>query len=242
MNLEGAGIHAYLWASMLACWALMRATGRAREIKVPAVNNPRAQQYVALALFIAATAAAIGANRLADGPFDADRAGVLFSALVIAMTLAAASSMKDSPATLGISLRGAQTILIFAVPAAGLAFPPRGDLNMALFAAAAKPSVFITAFALELFFRGYIQTRFEAARGPAAGILIAAAAYTAFHLPSAWGMFEPAALAVYLVFTFIIWGCGAGVLFRLSGNVFGIAMFHAFWDISLRAFSGMNPM
>ena len=70
MNLEGAGIHAYLWASMLACWALMRATGRAREIKVPAVNNPRAQQYVALALFIAATAAAIGANRLADGPFD----------------------------------------------------------------------------------------------------------------------------------------------------------------------------
>ncbi len=242
MNLEGAGIHAYLWASMVLCWALMRATGRARGIKAPKLNNPRAQQYVAFAIFVAATAAAAGASRLAAGRFDADRADILFFAFVIALTLAAASSMKDSTATLGISLRGAQTILIFAVPAAGLAFPPRGDLNMALFAAAAKPSVFITAFALELFFRGYMQTRIEAARGPAAGILIAAAAYTAFHLPSAWGMFEPAALAAYLVFTFIIWGCGAGILFRMSNNVFGIALFHAFWDISLRAFSGMNPM
>lgn len=242
MNLEGAGIHAYLWASMPACWALMRATGLAKASKAPALNNPRAQQYVALALFAVAMVAAAVASRLAAGSFDADRADILFSALVIALTLAAASSMKDAPETLGISLRGAQSILIFAVPAAGLAFPPRGDLNVAMFAAAAKPSIIIAAFAVELFFRGYMQTRIEAARGPATGILITAAAYTAFHLPSAWGLFEPAALAVYLAFTFLIWGCGAGALFRLSGNVFGIALFHAFWDISLRAFSGMNPI
>lgn len=231
----------YLNAAMLFCWIAVTMARAGEPIVTLEISGRKSGRFWlagTLAILIAATAA----TRAYHGPLDAVNKlipDLVFPFLAVVCTASAVIAARESLASTGLSLKGIELTLFFLVPPAALVFLHGHLLNLTTLIRGVSPVAAAAAFAEELYFRGYVQTRLQSLYGNRAGLLASAAAYTAFRAVILWGLLPPIALAVNLVATFIMWGCVAGLIYRRAGNIYGLVVLHLFWNTATRAFAGM---
>ncbi|HOO55489.1 MAG TPA: CPBP family intramembrane metalloprotease [bacterium] len=242
MVLNESTIHFYLYGSMLFCGIAVWMARQNFKSEPQRFNNPGAQKKIIPAVFFAIMAISIAARfagRSLESPW-LERLDTIFAGIIMLNVVIAAAAVRDEPSSVGISLRGIETVIIFLVPPLSTIFFAGHMVNLKLLLGGIIPSIAITGFAIELFFRGYMQTRLESFFGPAKGLLLTAAAYSVFNVPVMWGVLDAPAMIFYMILTFIVWGCGAGLIYRFAGNIFGLAVFHIFWDTAVYVFAGLT--
>ncbi len=231
----------YLNAAMLFCWvAVMMA--RAGEPFAGFEISKRKSSCLWLAGTFAVLITATAMARVYHEPLDAVSRllpDLVFPCLAVICAAAALIAARDSLSSVGLSPRGIELTLFFLVPPAALVFLRGHIVNLKVLASGIGLVTVAAAFAEELFFRGYLQTRLQAFYGSRVGLLAAAAAYASFRGAVLWGLMPPVALAVNLTATFIMWGCVAGMIYRRAGNIYGLVVLHVFWSAATRAFAGM---
>jgi len=239
--IEPAILAAYLPASVLFCWiAAVMATANSPAAEI-SVNRPETQHRAAwgvfAALFLLSTAYKLAGYKI---PVSGEAADAIFAAIAVFAVFAASAAYSDSPSSVGLSVGRAHIALLFLVPPVALVLFPGGAVNLRLLMKASVPSLILLAFMEELLFRGYLQVRFQAAYGFFPGLMAAAGAATVFRIPMYLSIADPVTAFVSLAGYFVIWGCIAGLIFRRVGNIYGLALLHAFWEATLAAFAGLT--
>jgi membrane protease YdiL (CAAX protease family) len=232
----------YLIGSVLFCLFAVEMAGANTPIPKRQANRPEKQLKPAIAVFLIAVAAFTGA-RFASYMFSPSGKEILDYAsygLVILSIAAVAAVFRDRPASLGLSTENIGTIAFFLIPPAGIAFLPGRFANWGLLLRGLTCAAAAAAFAQELLFRGFLQTRFQLLFGDIKGILAAAAAYAAFGLAANAGLMNPASLAVFTLGSFLISGVAMGFIYRRAGNIYGLVILHLFWDAAVKVFAGFG--
>lgn len=128
--------------------------------------------------------------------------------------------------------------VFFAVEGLAAHWLKYGRLNLGSFGY--SQGGFVAAFGLSLaaavveetVFRGYFFTRLRRwLKSDWAGMLVSAGLFSLMYLPvSVFQMgWEPAGMAVYLLFVFF-YGIGAAAVFNLSGNLVSSILLHLLWS------------
>ncbi|MFA6448491.1 MAG: CPBP family intramembrane glutamic endopeptidase [bacterium] len=232
----------YLAGSMAFCWFAVFMLTLNRPAPKIEIRNPKSQLIFVISsyAFLFAAYFAIHSYSTVINKNNKDLSDLLLAGITVAAVAAAALASGGGPESAGLSFRRIETAVFFLVPPAALMFLPGHFMNwQALWRGIALPLV-AAGFAEELFFRGFMQTRLESRLGNTRGLLITAAAYAVFKLPMLWGTLPAAGLIANMAGTFLIWGCAAGLIYRRSGNIYGLILLHIFWDAAPRVFLGFG--
>jgi membrane protease YdiL (CAAX protease family) len=239
MNFSGESLTLYLLGSVLFCWIAVW-MARPTPSPPPEIKNPARQKITAPAIFAGLVAVSIVIRYVftSNTAEQKNIPGLIFSGIVVAAVIAAAAAVRDSFRSVGLPLRGAETAIFFLVPPLALIFMPGHAVNLKLLLKGIAPATVAGAFSEELFFRGYLQTRFQSLFGNLPGLFLAAAAFTLFRMPMIWGLFTVPALIANLLVSFLVWGCAAGIIYRRAGNIYGLILLRVFWDTAAVVFAG----
>ncbi len=231
----------YLAGSIFFCWAAVSLAMPGRTAEAPEVVAPSAQANTALGVFAVFLLLSVAVRMLAPSlpAIAPGRLDTAFSAIIIFAVFAVSSWYGDSPAQTGLSLRNISTVVFFLVPPVGIVLLPGGRVNMALLLGGIVPSIAIAGAAEEILFKGYMQTRLQAAWGSTAGLLAAALAASVFRIPMFIQSGSAVIVATQLVFHFLLWGCVGGLIFNRTRNVYGLILLRVFLDTAPLVFAGI---
>ena len=232
----------YLLGSVIFCLAAVEMAGANAPLPAHKVNRIEKQLIPSAVVFLLSVAALAGsrfASRL-FGPSGREMLDFAYYGLVILLILATAVIFRDLPSSVGLSTKNVTTIVFFLIPPLGIAFLPSRFANWGFLLRALTPAAAAGAFAQELLFRGFLQTRFQLLFGGTKGVFAAAAACAVFGLAANAGVMNPASLAVFTVGTFLISGVAMGLIYRRTGNIYGLVILHIFWDAAVKVFAGFG--
>jgi len=232
----------YLLGSVLFCWFAVWMARPAPPAAMLGIKNLPLQRLIVPASFAFIFAVSVIVHRVPGmiPKGKATYADIAFAGLMLAAAFGPAAAAGDPLKSLGLSLRGAETVVFFLVPAAALVFLPGHFVSLKLLAKGVSVAVAAGAFAEELFFRGYMQTRLQLLFGNTRGLLAAAAAFTFFRIPLFSALLTPAGFALNTAVTFLFWGCIAGAICRRAGSIYGLALLRIFWESASVAFIGFG--
>ncbi len=225
-------------------WLLSRALKLAPRL--PTIDNPRREVRVALLVTVAVYAALIlpllvasgGTSSLTDPSMVVQVAAT--HALLLAPVAVAAAATRQSWASLGLSRTSLSRLVVLGlvpsalyVPSVGLMYPVAslpGAVPLALgFAWSA-----IAGFSEEIVFRGYLQTRFEAAWGTWAGYTVTVVVFAFAHFPGSYAMYGGDVLAATLsALGRVGLGLLLGYYYVRSRNIVPGAISHTFYNWAL---------
>lgn len=235
-----------LYGSVLFCWLCVELVSMGAAPPEISINKPERQLKVCVAACAVVVAMSGGLSAAyaffpARMPLASEQTlNLIVGIAMLALALVGTAFAGDSPASSGLSLKNAQTILFFLVPPAALILFPGGAVNMKLVAGSITVATAAPAIAEEIFFRGYLQARFQKTSGPMKGILFAALAATIYRaVPLCFTAGLPTVALVSVIY-FIVWGVIAGRIRYRTGNVFGIMILHIFWDVAARVLAGVS--
>ncbi len=180
-------------------WLLTRALKLSPRL--PTLDDPRREVRVALLVTVAVYAAVIlpllfpssGTSSLTDTCMVVQVAAT--HALLLAPVVVAAAATRPSWASLGLSRTSLPRLLVLGlvpsalyVPSVGLMYPV-ASLPEAVPLALGLAWSAIAGFSEEIVFRGYLQTRFEAAWGTWPGYAVTVVVFTFAHLPGSYVLY-----------------------------------------------------
>ena len=225
-------------------WLLSRALQLAPHL--PVLDDPRREARVALLVTVLVYGALLLPLLVASGGTPGlTGPGMVISvtlthALLLAPVVVAAVVTCQSWASLGLSRKTLSRLLVLGlvpsalyVPSVGLMYPVAGLLGPVPLALGLAWSA-IAGFSEEIVFRGYLQTRFEAAWGTPAGYAFTVVVFAFAHLPSSYVMYAGNVLDALLS---SLGRVGLGVLLGFyyirSRNVVPGAISHTFYNWAL---------
>lgn len=162
--------------------------------------------------------------------------------MLLAVVFVAAKSTRQSFGSVGLSRKSPVRMLVLGlvpsalfVPSVGLmyynpdaGFPGAGALAVALVWTA------IVGFSEEITFRGYLQTRFEAAWGTGAGYAVAVVVFAFAHFPGSYVLYSGNVLSALLsALGRVGLGLLLGFFYVRSRNVVPGAISHWFYNFAL---------
>ncbi len=225
-------------------WLLSRALKLAPPL--PALDDPRREVRVALLVIVAVYAALIlpllvpsnGTSSLTDPGMVVQVATT--HALLLAPVAVAALVTRQSWASLGLSRTSLLRLVVLGlvpsalyVPSVGLMYPVAslpGAIPLALGLAWSA----MAGFSEEIVFRGYLQTRFEAAWGTWVGYAVTVVVFAFAHFPGSYVMYSGDVLAATLsALGRVGLGLLLGFYFIRSRNVVPGGISHTFYNWAL---------
>ena len=183
---------------------LVRLLSRALKIapRLPVLDDPRREVRVAVLVTVAVYAAVIlplllpsnGTSSLTDPGMVVQVA--VTHAILLAPVAVAAAATRQSWASLGLSRTCLPRLLVLGlvpsalyVPSVGLMYPVAG-LPEAVPLALGLAWSAMAGFSEEIVFRGYLQTRFEAAWGTWPGYAVTVVVFAFAHLPGSYVLYS----------------------------------------------------
>lgn len=232
----------YIAGSIVFCWAASYMATQGGAAGTPEVKAPSAQAGTAAAVYLVLLALSTALRFFAPQAQGVSPAmvDVVFSGTVFFSVFAITAWYGDTPAGVGLSLRNAATVLLFLIPPAGLVLLPGGRVNATLLLGGIVPSIAAAGAAEELLFKGYLQTRFQAAWGVSRGLPAAALAAALFRIPMLLLSAGPAVALLHAALHFLLWGCVGGLIYNRIGNIYGLIVLRIFLDAAPLVFLGLT--
>ncbi len=225
-------------------WLLSRALKLAPRL--PTLANPRREVRIALLVTVAVFAALIlpllfasgGTTSLTD-PGMVVQVAVSHAILLVPVVVAVLAT-RPSWASLGLSRRSLGCLVLLGlvpsalyVPSVGLMYPVAGLLGPEPLAIGLLWSA-MAGFSEEIVFRGYLQTRFEAAWGTWLGYAVTVVVFAFAHFPGSYVMYSGDVLAATLsALGRVGLGLLLGCYFIRSRNVVPGGISHTFYNWAL---------
>jgi membrane protease YdiL (CAAX protease family) len=214
--------------------------------RLPALDNPRREARVAVLVVVVVVATSIPSLLFASGGATSltDPGMILNVTIADAMLLAtvsvAAYATRQSWASLGLSRQALPRLVVLGlvpsalyVPSVGLMYPVASLFGPVPLAIGLVWSA-MAGFSEEITFRGYLQTRFEAAWGTWAGYVVTVLVFALAHFPSSYVLYSGNVLDALLS---SLGRVGLGVLLGFyyirSRNVVPGAISHTFYNWAL---------
>ncbi len=211
------------------------------------IANPRREALVAAAVVVAVFIVTIvslllpiGASSLTDP--SRILAVAVSDAMLLAVVFVAARATRQSWASVGLSRKSLPRLVLLGlvpsavyVPSLGLMYPvPAGGFPGAAPLAVALVWTAIVGFSEEITFRGYLQTRFEAALGTWAGYAVTVVVFAFAHLPASYVLYSGDVLSATLsALSRVGLGLLLGFFYIRSRNVVPGAISHLFYNWAL---------
>ncbi len=225
-------------------WLLSRALKLGPRL--PALDDPRREVRVALLVIVGVHAAVIlpllvpssGTSNLTDPGMVAQVAAT--HALLLAPAAVAAAATRQSWASLGLSRTSLPRLVVLGlvpsalyVPSVGLMYPV-ASLPGAVALAFGLTWSAMAGFSEEIVFRGYLQTRFEAAWGTWPGYAVTVVVFAFAHLPGSYVLYAGDVLAATLsALGRVGLGLLLGFYYVRSRNVIPGGISHTFYNWAL---------
>ncbi len=225
-------------------WLLSRALKLAPRL--PALDNPRREVCVALLVTVAVYGAVTlplllpssGTSSLTDSGMVVQVA--ITHALLLAPVAVAAAAMRQTWASLGLSRTSLPRLVVLGlvpsalyVPSVGLMYPV-ASLPEAVPLALGLAWSAIAGFSEEIVFRGYLQTRFEAAWGMWPGYAVTVAVFAFAHFPGSYVLYSGNVLdATLSALGRVGLGLLLGYYYVKTRNIVPGAISHTFYNWAL---------
>ncbi len=225
-------------------WLLSRALKL--KPRPPSLDDPRREARVALLVTVAVYAAVIlplllpssGTSSLTDLGMVVQVAAT--HALLLAPVAVAAAATRQTWASLGLSRTSLLRLAVLGlvpsalyVPSVGLMYPV-ASLSGAVPLALGLAWSAIAGFSEEIVFRGFLQTRFEAAWGTWAGYAVTVVVFAFAHLPGSYVLYAGDVLAATLsALGRVGLGLLLGYYYVRSRNIVPGAISHTFYNWAL---------
>ncbi len=229
----------FAFAVMPVCLGIMwlLPAAKAAVIKNVWENRP----YILGVVFVAVVFGAFGCLLEMTNPQGAF--GILKPVLLLFPAGYAAYRSRENPGDMGLRFGDPLQLVIFMLPFAGVALLPGHFDNIDVLLSMVSPVAIVAVFCDEIVFRGYLQPRLEGLFGKGKGLIVVSLTYSMAHLTlhGAGTDFTTGIIVsgVTFLLNFVFWGVTAGLIYRRTGNVYGIAVFHIFWDMALSASRAM---
>ncbi len=243
------------WAAVFAASAAVAAVGiplvyvLSRALKITprpiGLENPRREAVLAVVVVLATYAImTVVYLSISTTPRDWTDPGILLLYLVtyapfLAVVFVAARATHQSWPSIGLSWQaplrmvvlGLVPSVVFVLVVGFFNFDPAAGLPGAIPLAISYVAMTIVGFGEEIAFRGYAQTRFEAAWGTWTGYSVTVVLFTFFHFPGSYVMLSDD-LLLALLSTLGRLGPAllAGYFYMRSRNVVPGAIFHLFYN------------
>ena len=214
--------------------------------RLPALDNPQREARVAVLVTVVVVATAVPSLLFASGGTSSptDPGMILKVAVADAMLLVpvavAAWATRQSWASLGLSRKALPRLVVLGlvpsalyVPSVGLMYPV-ASFPGAVPLAIALVWATMAGFSEEIAFRGYLQTRFEAAWGTGAGYALTVVVFAFAHFPGSYVLYAGDVLAATLsALGRVGLGLLLGYYYVRSRNVVPGAISHLFYNWAL---------
>ncbi len=214
--------------------------------RLPALDNPRREARVAVLVVVVVIATPIPSLLFGSGSTTALTApGMILNvavadAMLLATVLVAARATRQPWASLGLSRHSLRRLVVLGlvpsalyVPSVGLMYPV-ASLPGAIPLAIGLVWSAMAGFSEEITFRGYVQTRFEAAWGTGAGYALTVLVFAFAHFPGSYLLYSGDVLSALLS---SLGRVGLGLLLGFyyvrSRNIVPGAISHTFYNWAL---------